>query len=234
MVLPKPTPPVKPYSGFVREHQRAALERADALRLFDQREANGSAAWMLRVGADLLHTLAFLPGPGGRRIAVCGSLDVGAPHGLISGPGHTFDWWVGAPSEPMVCAAFLDVGVDSDTAANTVKRLLDFPGLAPIVYASARALHERLESLAWAGRPGRADIVGEYARVMRRAPESVRPRPGEGIAGLLPGVAYPQPAAGWLCAIQQRFAMLWWAENKPNPSVKIESRNTDSAKGDLP
>lgn len=144
----------------------------------------------------------------GGRIVLTGDLTIGGPHGCVSAGGYGIDWFSGAKSEGYLCSKFLAKEWQWEAAAET---LHDWLGNGTIEEPEHV---ERIKAiLNW---EKSIDFVWKYD-----APEPIElyeelAELGEGyVDDGVPGYDYPRAAAGWLCAVNQKFAELMAAAASP-------------------
>lgn len=180
--MPSPDAP-----KYVRQHMVEAL----AHHQLDELTPPGSPVrsfrlWSPSLGETLSTLLTFTP----EGIVVQGDLRPGE-HGAMSGKECDLEWFEGARTEEEVCEAFLQETWQAEVAARDL-RTLTSPDPA-----HARALEVFASKVELSGLEDEASVrrtlialgfsPSKYGRV---------------------GYDYPLGDAGWLCAIQRRFAAL--------------------------
>lgn len=169
------------------------------------------AFWMRKPGTGNYAVLLVFTPAG---IVVAGDIGLSTENnrGVVSDPGYGLDWFAGELGEDYLCSKFFrDVHWDRERAAE---------------WCTAHAqevLEGEHDSEAWDGDPAETlrknrSLLARDFRVLTQALESCSVETeddfGRELRRLrhdfedLPGRGYPSAQAGWLCAIQRRFAEL--------------------------
>lgn len=186
--------------SYVQEHMREQMARhqlepveAGDVPMFWLKEPDRYAYAVLvtdlpKIGVCLAGDLLIGPGCGGPALAV----------------GYDLGWFTSRLSEDYLCEKFLREEWSAEQAARDTER--------------------RVRDL-WEGRhrfPGDRDMIRGWVKLARRfragdvwSQDRLRDEMWDALGDLAhdcwPGEGYNAAAAGWLCAVQQRFRELWAA-----------------------
>jgi hypothetical protein len=142
----------------------------------------------------------------GGRLAVHGDLCIGTPNGCISAGGYGIRWFRQRLSESYLCEKFLTTAWHWEICE---PRLHEIAGDEHEDDPIRQAARELLNNYIWScGEPCSADVYYELTEAGWD--------PGDGV----PGHGYDRADAGWLCAINQRFAELFDKPTEIYPSIE--------------
>lgn len=134
------------------------------------------------------------------RIVVTGDIGLGAnQHGVVSSPGYEVGWFSGTLSEGYLCEKFLAKEWQWEAAAEQIADWVENPDDYETNPEHVALLRKLLEpGYCWnQDKPMMYEVYDSLFEI------------GQGyIDDGIPGMDYPRAEAGWLCAIQQRFAAL--------------------------
>lgn len=180
---------------YIEPHMTEALARHELTELPSTEQLRHFR--LARPGTGNL-SLNIVFGPFG--IVLAGDLTIGGPHGCVGGCGKSVGWFAGQLSEGYLCEKFFRRKWQAEAAAET----LSHP--SHMDYLKDEATDEDREEL--------AAIISELEDGTMGVEGMHDAFIEAGFAtDELPGMDYPRADAGWLCAVQQRFAELFHAAN---------------------
>lgn len=144
-------------------------------------------------------------------IVICGDVSVKL-HGVVSALGYKLPWFGGTLSEDYLCSKFLEKGFHSEHAeawlkARHAELVAEFKVANFLPGSDERKKHQKKMD-------GTEEILNSWHcdDAMERVTEALEIL-GENPEG--EGFDYAPSEASWLCAIQQRFSVLYQAHGKP-------------------
>jgi hypothetical protein len=185
--------PAEPGS-YVKAHMREALKghKLSVVSLSATR-VGVSVFNMKRDGTRIMKVqISFTP----EGIFIMGDLCPGL-HGVGSALGYGLGWFKGRKSEGYLCEKFLVTGFVAEYAADSIEDTLKDPEDYDLTPDAVKGLREVITHLRDDSSYGETRLYDDLCLLDYPTDDGV------------PGYGYDPRDAGWLCAIQQRFAELW-------------------------
>ncbi|MHC4093109.1 MAG: hypothetical protein ACYSVY_23035 [Planctomycetota bacterium] len=175
--------------SYIKQHMREDLKdhvleeipAGDQLRMF-----------LMRKPGTRIHLVQLIFSPNG--IILAGDLTIGGVHGCVSSPGYDVAWFGTKKSERYLCEKFLvnQSEWDRDACLEGIRYWYEDDDEGPP--------------------PEVQEILDEQPPYLADNPDAMYDalaRAGVDLGDGVPGFDYPRADAGWLCAVQERFAELY-------------------------
>lgn len=179
--------------SYIQSHMLDSLK--DHVLL--QREDNPNHFVMRRTGSGFYLTHVIFAGG---HIIITGDLTIGGPHGCISAGGYGLEWFSAVKSEGYLCSKFLTKTWQWEAAEEHLRWLLSDPDRTAEHRDQLEALLNRTEHEWDYGAPSERECYEALSEISFGYVDDG-----------CPGYDYPRADAGWLCAVNVKFAELYAA-----------------------